>query len=116
MNKSISERVKLVNISRDQVTFVGNVFRDKVVSAKGHSYSNNAVRDKNTISVEEFAEVRERGVSADDVRGELADGVGGHIPGDEDLGLGHFEGQSGVFRDIAGEPGKQRKHDTELCG
>ena len=37
------------------------------------------------------------------------------IPGDEDPGLGHFEGQSCVVRDNAGEPGKQRKHDTELC-
>ena len=116
MNESVSERVELVNVFGDLATFVRNIFRDEVVGAEGHTYGNDAVRDKNTISVEEFAEVRERGVSSDDVRGELADGVGGHIPGDEDLGLGHFEGQSGVFRDIAGEPGKQRKHDTELCG
>ena len=48
------------------------------------------------------------------VGSELADVVGGRIPVDEDVGLGHFEGQSSVFRDIAGEPGKQRKHDTMM--
>jgi hypothetical protein len=116
MNKSVSDRVELVNIVGDQATFVRNILRDKVVSAEGHSYSNDAIRDKNAISVEEFAEVRERVISADRVRSELADVVRGRIPVDEDLGLGHFEGHSSVLRDIAGEPGKKRKHDTELCG
>ena len=60
MDKSISDRVKLVNISGDQVTFVSNIFRDKGVGAEGHTYRNDAIRDKNTISVDEFAEVREK--------------------------------------------------------
>ena len=38
MDKSISDRVKLVNISGDQVTFVSNIFRDKGVGAEGHSW------------------------------------------------------------------------------
>ena len=116
MHESVRERVELVDIVADLATFVSDIFRDKVVGAEGHTDGNDAIRDKNIISVEEFAEVRERVISADHVRSELADVVGGHIPVDEDVGLGQFEGQSGVFRDIAGEPGKERKHDTELCG
>ena len=116
VDEAVSERVELVDIVGDLATFVRDIFRDKVVGAEGHTYSNDAVRDKNTISVEEFAEVRERVISADHVRSEFADVVGGRILVDEDAGLGHFEGQSSVFRDISGELGKQRKHDTELCG
>ena len=116
MHESVRERVELVDIVADLATFVSDIFRDKVVGAEGHTDGNDAIRDKNIISVEEFAEVRERVISADHVRSELADVVGGHIPVDEDVGLGQFEGQSSVFRDIAGEPGKERKHDTELCG
>ena len=67
MNESVSERVELVNVFGDLATFVRNIFRDEVVGAEGHTYGNDAVRDENTISVEEFAEVRERGV----IRGEL---------------------------------------------
>ena len=33
------------------------LFRDKGVSAEGHTYSNDAIRDKNTVSVDELAEV-----------------------------------------------------------
>ena len=64
MNESVSDRVELVDVFGDVATFVRNIFRDEVVGAEGHTYGNDAVRDKNTISVEEFAEVRERGVSA----------------------------------------------------
>ena len=116
MHESVRERVELVDIVADLVTFVSNIFRDKVVGAEGHTDGNDAIRDKNIISDEELAEVRERVISADHVRSEFADVVGGRILVDEDAGLGHFEGQSSVFRDISGEPGKQRKHDTELCG
>ena len=63
VNKSISERVKLVDIIGDQVTFVSNIFRDKVVIAEGHAYSDDAIRDKNIVSVDELAEVREREAS-----------------------------------------------------
>ena len=80
MDESVRERVELVDIVADLATFVSDIFRDKVVGAEGHTDGNDAIRDKNIISVEEFAEVRERVISADHVRSELADVVGGHIP------------------------------------
>ena len=86
MNESFSKRVKLVNILRDQLTFVRNIFSDKVVSAEGHTYSNDAIRDKNPVNVDEFAEVRERVISMDHVRIQLEDSDCS-ILGDEDLGL-----------------------------
>ena len=49
MNESVSERVELVNIVGDLATFVRNIFRDKVVGAEGHTYGNDAVRDKNMM-------------------------------------------------------------------
>ena len=77
MHESVRERVELVDIVADLATFVSDIFRDKVVGAEGHTDGNDAIRDKNIISVEEFAEVRERVISADHVRSELADVVGG---------------------------------------
>ena len=55
MHESVRERVELVDIVADLATFVSDIFRDKVVGAEGHTDGNDAIRDKNIISVEEFA-------------------------------------------------------------
>ena len=60
MNESVSERVELVNVVGDLATFVRNLFRDKVVGAEGHTYGNDAVRDKNTIERHVFTFARFR--------------------------------------------------------